>query len=805
MIRPLQALAFVTIVILGAPLAAAAQERLCDTQYEDCRAPLLQLIRNEQALLATTPPSSLGIDVAFWFMEDSRYVTALINAHNAGVPVRVLVDPRAQNSHPRNQAMLDLLRDGGIPMRDKFGGGILHFKMMLFHGQNVVEFSKANYTPFSFVPAAPNVDYIDEAIFFTDDINLTNSFRRRFEDLWTDPARSRDYANNATPPERRYEIFPIHPSMNFPPLQDFALRSISRFKAEPQRVDAIVFRATDDRMTDAVVKTVARGIPVRVITESSEYRNPDKFWHSKHIDLMYMGGAQVKHRQHQGLLHQASVVLHGLGEVIFGSSNWTTASAFSQDEHNYFYHPGLGKPWFFQWFADQFEAKWNDTANYVPFQPLPPGTPTYSAPLNLASGVGSSVTLKWDGGTWAHLYDIYFGTTPEPPLAATNLKLGSPAAGIKETYTVRDLLPGTTYYWRIVGKTWAQLGKNGPIWSFTTAGTPPGGSGLGPYGGIRAPLPGIFEAENFDEGGQSIAYHDVTVGNSGGAYRPTDVDLQPTTDTGGGYNVGWTKAGEWLKYSVTVAASAAYQFEARVAMIGAGATLRVEVDGVDAFGPIAVPNTGAWNIWQTITTAAVPLTAGDHVIRVLFATATSSGAVGNYNWFRFVGSTSSSGTTPYGGTPVPLPGIVQVENYDIGGQGLAFHDTTAGNSGGAHRSDNVDIGPTNDPSSGGYYVGWTRAGEWLKYTVNVTETRDYTLHVRVANAGTGARFRVEVDGVNLTQSVTLPNTGGWEVWQTLTVPIPLSLSQGQHVIRLVMVGSNVENAGVGNYAHLIFE
>ena len=88
---------------------------------------------------------------------------------------------------------------------------------------------------------------------------------------------------------------------------------------------------------------------------------------------MYMGGVQIKMRQHEGLMHQGSVVMHGLGEVIFGSSNWTTASAGWQDEHNYFYNPSLGKPWFFQWFADQFESKWNDTANYVPFQPLPPG------------------------------------------------------------------------------------------------------------------------------------------------------------------------------------------------------------------------------------------------------------------------------------------------------------------------------------------------------------------------------------------------------------------------------------------------
>src|SRR5690242_17504633 len=64
-------------------------------------------------------------------------------------------------------------------------------------------------------------------------------------------------------------------------------------------------------------------------------------------------------------------------------------------------------------------------------------------------------------------------------------------------------------------------------------------------------LPGQFEAENFDNGGEGVAYHDVEAANLGGQYRPTEgVDIQATSDTGGGFNVGWTKAGEWLRYAV---------------------------------------------------------------------------------------------------------------------------------------------------------------------------------------------------------------------------------------------------------------
>ena len=461
MTRPLPAVLAATVCFLAVSRAAVGQERLCNTQFEDCRAPLLQLIRTEQ----------VAIDVALWFIEDERYATELINRHNAGIPVRVLTDQRAVNSYGRyHPGIMARLRDAGIPLREKYTGNILHFKMMMFHGQNMLEFSKANYTDFSFVPVQPNVNYFDEAIYFTNDDRLTASFRRRFDDLWVNTTQYRNLANVGSL-ERRCPTCSIHPSMNFPPLENFANRSVARYNRETHGIDATVYRATDHRHPDAMIAAVARGVPVRIITEPSEYRNPERLWHSKQVDRMWLSGVQIKHRQHPGLTHQASVVLRGLGEVIFGSSNWTNASASYQDEHNYFYNPSLQKPWIFQWFVDQFDAKWNEGANYVPFQPLPPDNPAYYSPPPGAVGQSTSVTLTWDGGTWAHFYDIYFGTSPDPPLIAAGVETGSPVAGQQETYTVINLQPGTTYYWRVVSKTWAQVPNSGSVSSFTTSGT----------------------------------------------------------------------------------------------------------------------------------------------------------------------------------------------------------------------------------------------------------------------------------------------------------------------------------------------
>jgi hypothetical protein len=75
---------------------------------------------------------------------------------------------------------------------------------------------------------------------------------------------------------------------------------------------------------------------------------------------------------------------------------------------------------------------------------------------------------------------------------------------------------------------------------------------------------------------------------------------------------------------------------------------------------------------------------------------------------------------------------------------------------------------------------------------------------RVANVGSGATFRIEVDGVDRTGPIAVPNTGGWDTWQSAAVG-GLSLSQGTHVVRLVMLSSNGQNAGVGNFGYLSFQ
>jgi hypothetical protein len=167
--------------------------------------------------------------------------------------------------------------------------------------------------------------------------------------------------------------------------------------------------------------------------------------------------------------------------------------------------------------------------------------------------------------------------------------------------------------------------------SITVANTASGG-GTKPYTGTPVALPGKVEFENYDIGGSGIAYLDTTSGNSGSAYRTDHVDIQATTD-GGGYNVGWVKAGEWLNYTVAIGSAGSYAVDVRVASNGAGGTFHIEVDGANVTGPITVPNTVGWQTWTTLTRTGVSLPAGTHVVRVVMDAVGATGSVGNFNWF----------------------------------------------------------------------------------------------------------------------------------------------------------------------------
>jgi endonuclease/exonuclease/phosphatase family metal-dependent hydrolase len=325
------------------------------------------------------------------------------------------------------------------------------------------------------------------------------------------------------------------------------------------------------------------------------------------------------------------------------------------------------------------------------------------------------------------------------------------------------------------------------------------------FNGSAWAIPGAFQAEDFDNGGAGVAYKDNTPGNVGVGYRATDVDIAATAS---GYAVGWIAGGEWLNYTVNVTASGNYRIVTRVASAGTGGTFHIEFNGVDKTGPLTVPNTGGWYTYRDLP-VVVSLSAGVQRMRVVFDQSSSStGAVGNLSFFSLTkttetatsGSTSAptGSATPFTGSPWAIPGGIQAEDFDNGGQGVGYKDNTAGNAGGVYRQTDVDIAGT---SSGGYAVAWTSAGEWLKYSVNVASAGTYKVVVRAASLGTGGTFHIEFGGVNKTGALRIPNTGGWYTYTDVVANV--SLSSGAQAMRIVF-DSNATSGGVGNISFVSF-
>ena len=149
---------------------------------------------------------------------------------------------------------------------------------------------------------------------------------------------------------------------------------------------------------------------------------------------------------------------------------------------------------------------------------------------------------------------------------------------------------------------------------------------------------------------------------------------------------------------------------------------------------------------------------------------------------------------------IAIPGTLQAENYDKGGEGYSYHDNDANNQGdaGFRTADGVDIVKGN----GGKAIGYTNADEWVEYTVNVAETGSYTCQV-VASAGVdGAKILLQrIKGTTKSQLFTIdvPKTGSdWNTYRTLTVPTSssnsapkaISLTAGEQVFRVTFKGNN---------------
>lgn len=159
------------------------------------------------------------------------------------------------------------------------------------------------------------------------------------------------------------------------------------------------------------------------------------------------------------------------------------------------------------------------------------------------------------------------------------------------------------------------------------------------------------------------------------------------------------------------------------------------------------------------------------------------------DWVRVYQDFTTQTQTPFGGTPQAIPGRLEMEDFDIGGQAIAYNDCTPENQGNAYRiGEGVDLEAC---SEGGFNIGWMCAGEWVEYTVNVAGTGIYDVSARVSSEQSNGAFRLEFDGVAVTQDLIVPNTNGWQNWTTISDSA--TLPAGEHVLRFMNTGASEFN------------
>lgn len=270
-----------------------------------------------------------------------------------------------------------------------------------------------------------------------------------------------------------------------------------------------------------------------------------------------------------------------------------------------------------------------------------------------------------------------------------------------------------------------------------------------PYRAQKRTIPGKIQAEEFDISGEGLSYHDTTAGNFGGAFRPSeDVDIISFSENSTTYYaVDAIETGEWLEYTVDSVAGQA-EVSARVASTAAGGQIKVWLDTV-LLATLAIPNTGSLTNWRIASQSGLTLPERtDAVIRLEFV-----GTGFRVDWVAF------QKQEPYGAGPSPIPGTIEFENYDMGGQDVAYFDTTPDNNlYGYYRSDGVDI-----LFSSGQYAVYAVENEWLEYTCDI-EPGFYTI---IVNSGTTANSPVLTlsDDLQELAVMELPKTGGWYTWQ----------------------------------------
>jgi hypothetical protein len=155
-----------------------------------------------------------------------------------------------------------------------------------------------------------------------------------------------------------------------------------------------------------------------------------------------------------------------------------------------------------------------------------------------------------------------------------------------------------------------------------------------PYGDVAAKIPGKIEAENYDVGRSGKAYYDNDGDNQGKAYREESVDIVKIDedDDSKGYAIGYTNEGEWLRYTVNVAETGAYEVKANLATPSEKAGVKLYIDGKAVTDEIIAKQNeeNDWSTYSVVSAKTKEIEKGEHALKVEIV-----GNNVNVDWLEF--------------------------------------------------------------------------------------------------------------------------------------------------------------------------
>ena len=428
----------------------------------------------------------------------------------------------------------------------------------------------------------------------------------------------------------------------------------------------------------------------------------------------------------------------------------------------------------------------------------PTGTSTApGAPTALTATAGNAqVALAWTASSGATSYNVYRGTT------SGGESTTAIATGVTGTsYTNTGLTNGTTYFYTVAAVSAGGTSTASNEASATpTAGTAPSApTGLAAAGGTAQIT--VTWAASSGATAYNI-YRGTTSGSEGTTVFASVGNVTTYTNTGLGngatyfYKVAAVNSVGTSAQSAEVSATTSNTPPAPTGVAAAAGNSQATVTWTASSGATA------YNIYRSTTSGGEGTTVYAALGNV--TTYTNTGLTNGTAYYYTVAAVNSVGTSaqstqvsatptagaegPYGGTPAAIPGTVQAENYDTGGQGVGYNVTSVNGSDNGYRSDGVDLEVCTD-TGGGVDVGWTAAGQWFRYTVNVATAGTYTAAFRVAADTAAGTFHLQNSaGTNLSGSITAPVTGGWQTWTTVNATV--TLPAGQQVLTISQDSAN---------------